>query len=136
MRILVADDDLVLTRLLEQRLHEQGYEVMVARDAMQTWRFIQREKPDLVVLDIKMPGGSGLAVLRRLRNNLIARHAAVVVITAVEDESTVHLIRALRPDALLRKPFKWADFDLEITRLLAAREFAHSPAPRPPKGAM
>ena len=135
MRILIADDDLALSHLLERRLREQGYEVMVARDAIQAWQLAQREKPDLVVLDIHMPGGSGLAVLRRLKNNLNTRSVSVIVVTAAEDQSILQQVLALRPDALLRKPLRLADLDFEISRLLVAREPARSVASRPPKGA-
>lgn len=135
MRILIADDDLALSHLLERRLREQGYEVMVARDAIQAWQLAQREKPDLVVLDIHMPGGSGLAVLRRLKNNLNTRSVSVIVVTAAEDQSILQQVLALRPDALLRKPLRLADLDFEISRLLVARELARSVASRPPKGA-
>jgi CheY-like chemotaxis protein len=135
MRILVADDDLVLSHALEHRLREQGYDVVVARDAIQAWQMVQREKPDLIVLDIKMPGGSGLAVLRRMKHNLNARKVSVIVITATEEQSTIQQILALQPDAFLRKPFKLADLDFEISRQLVALEIARSAAPKIPKGA-
>jgi len=124
LRILIADDDLTLSRLLEHRLCERGYEVLVTQDAVQTWQAIQRQSPDLVLLDIKMPAGSGLAVLRRLKHNLNSRALPVVVITAAEDPDTLQQVLALRPDALLRKPIQPADLDFEIARLLAGREMA------------
>ncbi len=121
MRILIADDDLTLARLLENRLRDRGYEVLLTEDAIQTWQAIQRQSPDLVILDIKMPGGSGLAVLRRLKNNLNNRGVPIVVITAVEDSNTLKQVEALQPDALLRKPLQMADLEFEIARLLAGR---------------
>jgi len=123
MRILVADDDLTLSHLIAQRLRERGYQVLVTQDAVQTWHHIQRESPDLVVLDIKMPGGSGLAVLRRLKQNLNNRHVPVIVITAAEDQATLQQAAALQPELLLRKPLQAADLEFEIARLLAKREF-------------
>lgn len=124
MRILVADDDLTLSRLIEQRLQERGYQVIITQDAVQTWQAIQRDSPDLVVLDIKMPGGSGLAVLRRLRQNLNNRGVPIIVITAAEDQATLQHALALHPDALLRKPLHTSDLEFEVARLLAGREFA------------
>ena len=131
MRILIADDDLTLSRLLEHRLRERGYEVLVTQDAVQTWQAIQRQSPDLVLLDIKMPGGSGLAVLRRLKQNLISRGVPTVVITAAEDQDTLQHVLALQPDALLRKPLQIPDLDFEISRLLAGRVLA-KPDRNPP----
>ena len=129
MRILIADDDLTLSRLLEHRLHERGYEVLVTQDSVQTWQAIQRQSPDLVVLDINMPGGSGLAVLRRLKQNLNSGAVPVIVITAAEDQNTLQQALTLRPDALLRKPLQLADLEFEIARLLAGRVIAKGAAP-------
>ena len=133
VRILVADDDVVLTRLLEQRLHDRGFEVQIAHDALQAWQTVRREPPDLILLDIKMPGGTGLAVLRRLKNNQAVRGVPVIVITAAEEQSLLQQILALQPGALLRKPVKLADLDFEISRLLAQRELAGSAPQTSPK---
>jgi len=134
VRILVADDDVVLTRLLEQRLHDRGFEVQIAHDALQAWQTVRREPPDLILLDIKMPGGTGLAVLRRLKNNQAVRGVPVIVITAAEEQSLLQQILALQPGALLRKPVKLADLDFEISRLLTQRELAGSAPQNSPKG--
>ncbi len=134
MRILVADDDVVLTRLLEQRLHDRGFEVQIAHDALQAWQTVRREPPDLILLDIKMPGGTGLAVLRRLKNNQAVRGVPVIVITAAEEQPLLRQIAALQPDAMLRKPVKITDLDFEISRLLVKRELATSAARNSPKG--
>jgi len=134
VRILVADDDVVLTRLLQQRLHDRGFEVQIAHDALQAWQTVRREPPDLILLDIKMPGGTGLAVLRRLKNNQAVRGVPVIVITAAEEQSLLQQILALQPHALLRKPVKLTDLDFEISRLLAKRELAGSAPQNSPKG--
>jgi two-component system cell cycle response regulator len=126
VRILVADDDVVLTHLLDERLRERGHEVRIAHDALQAWQMARREPPDLILLDIKMPGGTGLAVLRRLKTNQAVRHVPVIVITAAEEQSILQQILALQPDALLRKPVKLTDIDFEISRLLVRRELANS----------
>jgi len=134
VRILVADDDVVLTRLLEQRLRVRGFEVQIAHDALQAWQAVRREPPDLILLDIKMPGGTGLAVLRRMKNNQAVRGVPVIVITAAEEQSLLQQIVALQPDAMLRKPVKLTDLEFEISRLLALREFAGSASRNSPKG--
>jgi len=134
MRILVADDDLTLSRLLEHRLRERGYDVLVTQDVVLTWQAIQRQSPHLVILDIKMPGGSGLAVLRRMKQNLNTVAVPVIVITAAEDPGTLQQIMGLHPDALLRKPLQLPDVDYEVSRLLAAREFAKASEGPDPKG--
>jgi len=133
MRILVADDDLTLTRLLEDRLRERGHEVFVAQDAVEAWQTTQRVLPDIVLLDIKMPGGSGLNVLRRWKQNHKRRDIPIVVITAAEEPGSLQQALALQPDGLLRKPFQVAELELEITRLMAARTLAQAAATPPGK---
>jgi DNA-binding response OmpR family regulator len=127
VRILIADDDVVLTRLLEMHLKRFGHTVQITSDAVQTWRMARNSPPDLVLLDINMPGGTGLAVLRRLKNNLTTNRVPVIVITAAEEQGLLQSILNLRPDALLRKPVQLQDLDLEIARLLINRELARSP---------
>lgn len=117
MRILIADDDRTLTYLLEHRLHKRGYEVLVTNDAGQTWEAVRRHSPDLVILDIKMAPGSGLAVLCKLKH-LNFRSMPVIVVTAAENPSLLQQILALGSDALLRKPLQFADLVSEISRLL------------------
>ena len=134
MRILVADDDLTLAHLLEHRLRERGYEVLVTQDVVLTWQVIQRQSPHLVILDIKMPGGSGLAILRRMKQNLNTVAVPVIVITAAEDPGTLQQIVGLHPDALLRKPLQLADLEFEVSRLLAARDFTKTGEVPEPKG--
>jgi CheY-like chemotaxis protein len=134
MRILVADDDVVLTHLLDRRLRERGFEVQIAHDALQAWQMVRREPPDLMLLDIKMPAGTGLAVLRRMKNNQAVRGVPVIVITAVEEQALLQQILALQPDAILRKPIKITDLDFEISRLLVQRELAVAAQRTAPKG--
>ena len=134
MRILVADDDVVLTRLLEQSLRVRGFEVQIAYDAVQAWQMVRREPPDLILLDIKMPAGTGLAVLRRMKNYPASRSVPVIVITAAEEQPLLQEILALQPAAMLRKPIKIPDLDFEISRLLVQRELASAARPASPKG--
>jgi DNA-binding response OmpR family regulator len=134
VRILVADDDVVLTRLLEQRLCDRGFEVQIAHDALQAWQMLRREPPDLVLLDIKMPAGTGLAVLRRMKNNQATRGVPVIVITAADEQPLIDQILALHADVILRKPIKITDLDFEISRLLVQRELSSAARPASPKG--
>ena len=81
-----------------------------------------------------MPGGTGLAVLRRLKSNLLVRNVPVIVITAAEDEATFQQIRAAHPDGLMRKPILFETLALEINRLLGGREPARPERPLAQKG--
>ena len=134
MRILVADDDAVLTHLLESRLRSLGYEVQVTRDALQAWQSLRHGHPDLLLLDINMPGGTGLAVLRRLKSNHLTRGIPVIVMTAAQEETTLAPIRAQHPDGLMFKPIRFEELALEVSRLLVVQELAKAERPVAPKG--
>src|SRR4029453_12825784 len=67
MNLLIADDDRVLTHLLSVRLRALGWKVTIAFDAMQALMFAMRSHPDAILLDIDMPGGTGVEAIRKLK---------------------------------------------------------------------
>ena len=67
LSILVADDDQVFTQIVEAAMKKAGWAVTVARDAMQAVMFAVKAPPNLIVLDITMPGGNGVAALQKLK---------------------------------------------------------------------
>ena len=67
MKLLIADDDATLCLLLSTELQAKGWKVEVARDAMQTIMYAIRGQPDCIVLDIQMPGGTGIEALKKLK---------------------------------------------------------------------
>jgi DNA-binding response OmpR family regulator len=66
-KILVVDDEEHIRLLLREELEDEGYAVITAGDGEEALRLVREEKPDLVTLDIKMPGESGLMILRKIR---------------------------------------------------------------------
>lgn len=104
LRVLIADDDRVLTSLLTTRLKARGWKVEVALDAMQTMMFAMRTQPSVIVLDLNMPGGSGFDVLRKLAVSVRTANIPVVVLSSshtADDESKVSELGAI---AFLDKP--------------------------------
>jgi two-component system response regulator MprA len=113
-RVLVVDDDLSLRRMLERTLRAEGYDVAVAADGGGALVEVERTAPDLIVLDVAMPGIDGLAVCRRLRSRGLA--TPILMLTArdaVEDRVTGLESGA---DDYLVKPFAVAEL---IARLRA-----------------
>jgi two-component system, OmpR family, response regulator MprA len=80
MHVLIVDDDRAIRESLQRALSLDGYDVEVAPDGLSALRQVQQRTPDLVVLDIMMPGVDGLALLRRLRADGVA--APVLLLTA------------------------------------------------------
>ena len=69
MKILLADDDRLQTHMIASRLKAKGHKVIVAHDAIQAWMTAIQNLPDAIVLDIQMPGGTGVAVLKQLKTS-------------------------------------------------------------------
>ncbi|MEM6973229.1 MAG: response regulator transcription factor [Pseudomonadota bacterium] len=100
--ILIVDDDPEIRRLLAEFLAREGLEVETAEDAVAMDAAMARRRPDLVVLDLMMPGEDGLSVCRRLRT---AAGPAILMLTAKSDEIDRVVGLELGADDYLAKPF-------------------------------
>ena len=106
--ILVADDDRTTVELLTARLRKAGYGVIHAYDSMQALMFAQRESPALVVVDVNMPGGGGLDVLKKLKASARMAQLPVIAMSVSEDPGLPERAIAAGAAAFVRKPL---DFD-------------------------
>jgi len=106
VKILLADDDRVLTHLLSTRLRTRGVEVVVAHDSMQAVMTAMRSPADAIVLDIQMPGGTGIEALRRLKASTKTSSIPVLVLSATSDADTVAQAKALGVEVFLLKPIE------------------------------
>src|SRR4051794_23144215 len=104
MDILIADDDQVLANLLSARLRKLGYRTVVAFDAMQAIMLAMKILPAAVLLDLGMPGGTGLEVLRRLRSSNRTSTIPIVVLTGSVEEAVNDRVLELGADAFFKKP--------------------------------
>ena len=102
MRVLIIDDDIKLQRLLKDYLESYGYLVAARQDGLDALDAVRRETPDIIILDIMMPGKDGLEVLRDLR-----RHASipVIMLTAKGEDADRIVGLELGADDYLPKPF-------------------------------
>ena len=104
MDVLVADDDSVMALMLSSCLKKAGHNVVVARDAMQTMMAAMRKPPDAILLDVMMPGGNGLQVLRQLKTSVKTALIPIIVITGSVDPATVPTATELGADRCMAKP--------------------------------
>ena len=116
MKVLIADDDRMLTHLLSSRLRAKGWTVDIAMDAMQVMMFAMRGKPDVITLDINMPGGTGLEALRKLRASVKTAQIPVLVLSGTIDPDAEARVAELGANGFIPKP---ADVDELHQRLLA-----------------
>jgi DNA-binding response OmpR family regulator len=102
-KILVIDDEPDMLHLLERILTEEGYTVRLATDGVYGLSLLTDDKPDLVLLDIMMPGPDGITVLKRIREQT---NVPVIMITGKRDMDTIQETIDLGADDYVRKPFR------------------------------
>ena len=125
-KILVADDEVYILRLLEMTFKKGGYEVVSCRDGNEALATAFTAQPQLIVLDVMMPGLDGLGALRMLKENPATRDIPVVVLSAKGHALT-------RVDAVLAgavlflvKPFSPNELLGEVRKILGHRESSSS----------
>jgi CheY-like chemotaxis protein len=124
--VLLAEDDPDLLRFAEVTLRLGGYRVLAAADGESALALVRRARPDVVLLDLRLPGLDGWELLERLRSDAALERVPVVVVTASADPSERERASAARVVEFLVKP-------LSADTLLAAVERALSesePTPR------
>ncbi len=84
IKILIVDDNADLVRIMGAHLEGHGYSVISASDVAEALKAVQTKKPDLIILDVAMPGGDGLNVLRRLNAANPKNMIPVIVVTGME----------------------------------------------------
>ena len=119
--ILVVDDDPTFVHLVTGLLEKEGHEVVHATDGEQALAAIEHRPPDLIVLDIEMPGMSGLEVLSRLRPHV---RAPVIVVSGREAESERVLALDLGADDYVVKPFLAREFAARVRAALRRARLA------------
>jgi DNA-binding response OmpR family regulator len=103
MKILVVDDDLDLLGLIAYALRQAGYFVLEAANGLDAWQTLYAERPDLVVLDVNLPGIDGLEVLRRTRAAGLSTPVILLTVRDTEEDEVMGL--DLGADDYLTKPF-------------------------------
>lgn len=124
-RILVVDDDQRLRDLLNRYLTEQGYAVRAASEAVEMNRLLARERYDLMILDLMLPGEDGLSICRRLRGG--GETMPIIMLTAKGDDVDRIVGLELGADDYLPKPFNPRELVARIQAVLRRQ-----PPPAPP----
>ena len=133
-RILVIEDDRDNAGVLGMRLKSEGYEVAVAYDAVSGLSTVAKFRPDLVLLDISMPGGGGLLVAERLRNMVSTVTTPIIVITGTKDPELRSKATAFGAVGFIEKPYEPRHLLAAITRVLGAPAKVATGEPGAPKG--
>ncbi|ONI83600.1 DNA-binding response regulator [Saccharothrix sp. ALI-22-I] len=124
-RVLVVEDDLTIAESVAARLRAEGFEVELAHDGPSAVRRARDIRPDLVVLDVMLPGFDGLEVCRRIQAD---RPVPVLMLTARGDETDLLVGLAVGADDYLTKPFSIRELAARVHALLRRVERAASAA--------
>src|SRR5687767_11853888 len=117
-RVLVVDDEPDIVALVAYHLARSGYSVSTATNGPDGLAQARREKPSLIVLDLMLPGMSGLEVMRQLRSHKGTAHIAVLMLTARREENDRIEGLSLGADDYLTKPFSPQELVLRVAAIL------------------
>lgn len=118
-RILVADDDIDIRELVVFKLTTMGHEVVAVADGAAAVLACQEQRPDLAVLDVMMPGMSGLDAVRLIRSDAALADLPVILLTARAQESDVATGFDSGADDYITKPFSPRELAQRVEALLA-----------------
>jgi DNA-binding response OmpR family regulator len=119
--VLIADDEPETCLMVAAILRKAGYTTIVAQDAMQTVALAVQRTPDVIVLDVMMPAGTGIGALEKLKLSNRTSHIPVVVLSGIRDEARIRKVRDLGAAEFLPKP-------VDEKALLAAVKAALEPS--------
>src|SRR6188768_3181415 len=117
--ILVVDDDPEIVTMLSTRLSKRGYKVSTASDGHKAIETAKRERPDVVLLDVMMPGKSGWEVARALKQDPVTQAIKIVMVTAIGEHVNEMTSPLYGADAHIDKPFEFESLERVIAGLIA-----------------
>lgn len=120
-KILIIEDEADLAKILHKRLEDKGFKVICAPDAHLGVDLAHKQRPDLIILDIMLPLGGGVTVLRNLRISTHTMHIPILVLTGMQDEELKINILKIGVAAYMQKPYEIEELSKEINRILTER---------------
>jgi phosphate regulon transcriptional regulator PhoB len=121
-KILVADDEKDIVELVAFNLEREGFAVSRAYDGQKAWEMVNREKPDLVILDLMMPEMPGMEVCARIRRQETTASLPIIMLTAKSDPIDKILGLEIGADDYLTKPFHVRELIARVRAVLRRSE--------------
>jgi DNA-binding response OmpR family regulator len=118
LRVLIIDDSATIVAVLSKLMRQNGYEPIGAGDAEQGLEIAMRDVPDLIFLDIVLPGMNGFAALRALRRESITRDIPIIMISGNAQATEQFYAQRIGADDFMKKPFGRAEVFSRIEELV------------------
>ena len=116
--ILIVEDDTDTAKIIQLRIEARGYKTAVARDGEEGWRMIQKEKPDLVILDVMLPGVDGYTIASMMKDDKKLSKIPIIMSTAKDSVGDVDKGFTAGVSHYLIKPYDWDRLYKKIDALL------------------
>jgi len=123
-RILVVDDEQLERKLLELMLAPEGYDLLTAVSGEEAVAIVARRPPDLILLDVRMPGMDGFQVVAQLKSNVATKNIPVIMVTSLNERSATMLGLNAGAEDFLSKPIDRAELCARVKNLLRLKEYA------------
>jgi DNA-binding response OmpR family regulator len=119
-KILVVDDEPSVRGLLGDLLAEEGYQVILAANGEQAIELAELENPEVILLDINMPGMNGLEVCKRLKSKEVTRYIPIIIVTGLDDTGFIAYLEGA--DDFVTKPFNQVELTFRIRSMHRIRQ--------------
>ncbi|UCD55299.1 MAG: response regulator [Candidatus Omnitrophota bacterium] len=117
-KILVVDDEPDILKVVTFRLRKAGYKVVTAEDGQKALDLAQREKPDLILLDLRLPVIDGYEVCRKLKSDELFKKIPIIFLTASSAATIIDKTKKFKADDYLIKPFEPDDLLKKVKRFM------------------
>ena len=117
-RIFLIEDEEGTAALIKLQAENMGYQLHVEVDGINGLRAVEREKPDLVILDIMLPGQNGYDIVRKIKNSTELRNIPIVILSSKKEELDIVLGLELGADDYITKPFSTQDLVEKVKSIL------------------
>jgi len=121
-KILIIEDDRDIVNLVKLTLELEGFEVFAAFDGQEGWERIESQRPDSILLDLRLPKLDGFQVLKRLKSNQATSRIPIVILTATAQKKSIARGLAAGADAYITKPFEPLELVQKICQVLKAKK--------------
>ncbi len=120
MKILIADDEMIMLKIIELRLKKDGHEVIVTSNGQEALEQIKLQDPDMIIADIMMPFISGLEIVSVIKQSGLHRKVPIIILSSMGQENVVLEAFNLGADDYITKPFSPNELSMRVKRLAPA----------------